>query len=157
MREIARTDAELAEKELNIDSAGTYGFPGSPMSYGAAAALTVLGVRAQEHRAKPISQEIVDKADLILTMERSHLEQIFEFFPGVAQKAHTLKAYAAGNEKPDGPEDVKDPYGAPNEVYIGCAKEIKRALEALLPRLKAEISDQSLLRGLGQSPKIIGG
>ena len=75
------------------------------------------------HKAKKLTPELTEKADLILVMAARMKKGLPE------GKTWTLKEYAGGSG------DVKDPYGGNLEVYLEYASEISTSLEGALARL----------------------
>lgn len=82
------------------------------------------GVDLSDFRSKPLTEEMVKKADLILTMERLHKNTILSLYPKARGRAFTLKEFAG--EATD--LDIADPYGRGMKAYEACAEEIKRSL-----------------------------
>lgn len=75
------------------------------------------------HKAKRLTPEFVEKADLILVMG----SRMKKGLPPA--KTWTLKEYAGESG------DIADPFGGGLDVYLKCAREISDALEAILPKL----------------------
>jgi len=75
------------------------------------------------HKAKKLTPELVERADLILVMGARKKGGLP---PG---KTWTLKKYAGGSG------DIADPFGGNLNVYLKCAQEISSALEAIVPKL----------------------
>ncbi len=50
----------------------------------------------------------------------------------VARLANGSRAYVS---RPDGPEDVADPYGGPRQGYEVMAAEVERYVDAIAPQL----------------------
>ena len=75
------------------------------------------------HKAKKLTPDLVEQADLILVMG----EGMKEGLP--PDKTWTLKEYAGGIG------DVADPLGGTLGPYLECAKEISSLLEKVLPNL----------------------
>ncbi len=116
------------KNDLNvlIDSAGVYAYEGDKATDNAIAILAEQGIDLSKHRAKPLTNELVDIADLILVMTASHKELL----AGIAvSKVYTLLEYAGM----DG--DISDPFGGDLEVYKRTADEIRNALEIIAGRL----------------------
>lgn len=85
---------------VEVKSAGIAALPGLPVSEHAAAILREKGVAAEEMRARQVTAELVEWADLILTMTMGHKERIIREFPAAVEKTHTLKECAhAGDER----------------------------------------------------------
>jgi len=75
------------------------------------------------HKAKKLTPNLVEQADLILVMG----EGMKEGLP--PDKTWTLKEYSGGTG------DVADPFGGTLETYLECAKELSSLLEKVLPKL----------------------
>lgn len=136
LRDMIEQDEDLPD--IEADSAGMMAIDGAPMTENAIAAVELLGVRPRRHKAKGVTQELVDEADLILAMETHHLEELNAIFPDAEDKTHTLKGYAVHNDGYPGDSgefNIADPYKQPLEDYIDCANEIKQAILGLARRL----------------------
>lgn len=74
--------------------------------------------------------ELVDWADLILAMTEEQIDLLCAAYPHASRKAlFTLRAFAGDQG------DIEDPVGKSEAVFAACMQEIKRCLEAALPRL----------------------
>ena len=82
------------------------------------------GIDISDFKSKRLSEELIEKADLILTMEKSHKDAILSVFPRHAHKIFTLKEFAGETED----IDISDPYSSGFQAYEKSAKEIKLAL-----------------------------
>ncbi len=122
---------EIKEKGLDItaDSCGIYAYPGQDGAANAKSVLRTMGADAEGHRAKQMSRSLIEKADLILTMEGPHMEHIVRAFPEAAVRTHTLLGFAEGLYGYDGAHlRVPDPYGGDTAVYAKCAAVIEGAV-----------------------------
>lgn len=126
---------------IESDSAGTLAVEGAPMADMAEEALEGMGIRPKKHRAKQLTRELAEEADLILTMEAQHLDELEAICPDAQEKAHTLKGYAAGVDGFPGDEeyDIPDPFRQPLEEYVESANEIKTAVAKALLRMEKEL------------------
>lgn len=124
--------------EMEVSSAGTMAFEGGPMTDLAQEALENMGIRVKRHRARQLSSEIAEKADLILTMEAQHLDELLAICPEAQDKAHTLKGYADGVDGYPGDDefDIHDPFRQPLEVYQSVAEEILEAVKKVISTLE---------------------
>ncbi len=95
-------------------------------------------IRHGKHRAQQLTPELALEADLILTMEAQHLDELMAICPEAQDKAHTLKGYAAGIEGYPGDleYDIDDPFRQPMEVYEEVAEEIYTAVKKVVLRLE---------------------
>jgi len=100
------------------------------------------GIDISSHKARPLTEDMVSKADLILAMTRRHKHMIVSMFPEHENKVYTLKEYVSEKnhtgdmEEYDFTLDITDPYGASRQAYGRCAREIGNALERLVLKLK---------------------
>ncbi len=106
---------DLDERGVVVLSAGLAAAPGSPPSAEAVSLMREHGMALDDHRAQPLTDQLLGHADLILAMTRSHQYAISQASPDAAGKTELLM--------PAG-EDVADPIGGPIEVYRACANQI---------------------------------
>jgi len=130
-----RLTAKTRIGALEFRSAGTSTIPGLPASGGAIRAAQRHDLTLQEHVSIPLSRELIDWADLILTMGPSHLLRVLEL--GGEEKSALLGAYSQGTG--DGMEPaVPDPYGGNDEVYEATFLTLEAMVTAALDRLSGE-------------------
>lgn len=124
---------QMAEQEkchLEVKSAGIAAFPGSPASPHTVTVLKNRGV-SLNHSAQPVTSELVQWADLILTMTGSHKQMVSQHFPHALDKVFTLKEYSEA----DGSLDIMDPYGGMLQDYVQTEKELEKALRIVLKKV----------------------
>lgn len=124
----------VAEQGLawTVDSAGIYATVGQPMASHATDVLISRHVVVPNHESKPITDDLVAKADWILTMTHGHKSDVLAQFPEALGKTHTLMEFTSGMESAD---DISDPFGAAATVYESCAGALDDAMENLIKRL----------------------
>ena len=79
------------------------------------------------HRARGLTAQMIEEADLVFAMEPFQLEEILRRAPSARNKTHLLKPY--GLAAVEGPPGIPDPIGKPLEVYEVCFAEIREAIE----------------------------
>ena len=121
-----RMTAERAD--LRVLSAGVSTYPGQPPSAHAVEVLEELGVDISQHRSKPISEKVVEEADWIIAMTRSHLDSIIYLFPRAAEKVYLLREFEPGATS----LDVADPIGMGLEAYRAAREIIRHSLPGLM-------------------------
>jgi protein-tyrosine-phosphatase len=119
---------------LEVSSAGIGAWEGAAASEGAYLVLLEQGLDLSNHRARLLTKELVDEADLILTMARSHLGRVREM--GGGARAHLLGEYAGRSGEGS---EVRDPYGAELEQY----RETQRELADMIPAVLSRIAERS--------------
>lgn len=124
--------------EIRAESAGTFAAEGSTVTQNTVQVMEEIGLSVRRHKAEQMDKEMAEWADLILTMEASHLEHIEAMFPEAEKKAHTLKGYAEGVEGFPGEDgyDIPDPYGEDLDEYRQCRDMIKGYIDRIVKRLE---------------------
>jgi protein-tyrosine phosphatase len=150
---------------VTVTSAGTWGHEGSPMEPFAFETLTRLGFEATASaafRARELTEEMVEGADLVLVASREHRAAVVTLVPRAASRTFTLREFqrlaggvdgaslphdvvdrgqalvaaaaAMRGRVPVGPDgdDLSDPYGAPARAFEACAAVIVDSLRAPL-------------------------
>ena len=112
-----------------IESAGTWTESGHPATPYGVTVMAKMGLDTSRHRSQPISKELLDRFELILTMEAGHKEAIQIEFPQLANRVYLLSEMA-GEQVP-----VLDPIGEPIEAYQQTANEIKNWIQKGIPKI----------------------
>ena len=95
---------------------------GSPISSGAKNALIGRGVLPtpgndyRSHVSRMVSQELLEKAELVICLTSAHAMRLIMAYPAYASKIAVM------------PSDISDPYGGCDEVYEACLAEIEKGL-----------------------------
>lgn len=116
---------ELGERDIRVHSAGLGALVGSPMDENAIALLQERGIDASEHRARQLEAAMLREADLILAMERRHLDSLARLAPEASGKT-----FLFGKWNHDG--DVPDPYRRPRQVFEQVHESIERGVSSWL-------------------------
>lgn len=123
---------ELARKkgiEVEVKSAGIWAVHGEPATEETVAVLEELGINAKSHCSQPLDFELIDWADLILTMEDWHKRQILAKMPEASGKVFTLPEFV-GEEG-----EVPDPYGTARSAYRQVRDQIQKLVEKALEKI----------------------
>lgn len=136
---------------VEVGSAGTSAWPGTPASDQSVAALRERGLDLSGHRSRRLDAALVAGADLILTMTRQHKSYIQSLLPeapaadpaqGVeAPRLYTLREYAYPDQR-EAWWDILDPVGGSLEVYRATAEELAAAVEQAVARLRSELDGE---------------
>jgi protein-tyrosine-phosphatase len=122
---------------IEVMSAGTAVAPGSPATLYAMEAVKTWNADISRHKARPLSPELIEEADLILVMTPSHYHAVMTMVPEADEKTFLLKNYPEAGE--DG-EGVADPIGGSLDQYNQTFLEIGEELGRILPDLIASAS-----------------
>ena len=117
--------------EVEVTSAGTGAWDGAPASEGAYLVGLERGLDLSGHRARLLTRELVEEADLILTMACHHRARVDEL--GGEGKVFVLGEYAG-----KGSDEVSDPFGGDLAIYRDTAQELEALADAVADRLAAE-------------------
>ena len=102
------------EKDWDVLSAGTWTSDGLPPVPDAIRDARQLGLDIHEHRSRVVTGDMLQKADLILVMERGQKEALQIEFPTYRQKVALLAEVADGNVY-----DIADPMQDPLHAEVG--------------------------------------
>ena len=145
----SRTDA------VRFVGAGTHSIEGLPMSGRTRRALESLGLADGSHRSHQLTAADATGAHLIVAFAPEHVDYVRRVHPEAAARTATIKRLVA--ELPPGPEplaqrvaalklagtevpwgeEVVDPGGFDEDVFIACAQEIDSLMDQLLPLLSS--------------------
>lgn len=126
---------ETNMKNINVSSAGISAFEGEAANEKAVYTLSKKGIDIKNHRARQLTEEILNESDLILTMTSSHKNMILNAVPECSHKVYTLKEYAsiANNEKAPGKSlDIADPFGSDYNTYEKVSEEIEEQVSKII-------------------------
>lgn len=84
--------------DVHVQSAGIFAYNGQPAATQAVTVLAEAGIPL-EHKSQSISPEILEWADLVLTMTTSHKQALIIDHPDYQDKYFTLKEYASESDK----------------------------------------------------------
>jgi len=115
---------------VQVSSAGTYAVDGEPPSSYSVQALRQYGVDISGQRSSKLSLELLEDADLIVTMSESHRMFINQVKPSVLKKTELLGDYSGSGE------DIADPFGGNLDVYSFCFSTMKPALDNLFEKIR---------------------
>jgi protein-tyrosine-phosphatase len=119
-------------KGFYADSAGLLALPGNSVTFLAQKVAAEHGVDLAEHQAKRLSQKLVDWAELILVMEKTHKDELLAEFPEAMDKTFLLRRFARYGSRNRG---IADPYGLQYDAYRFCYIDIEDAVSGLVDYL----------------------
>lgn len=109
--------------ELNIFSSGIGALVGKPADPNSVKLMTEKGIDLTNHCAQQINTVLVSASDLILTMEKNHIDAIQSQFPESRGKVYLIGQWNNNQEIPD-------PYKKNNEAFELSLKLIESGLES---------------------------
>lgn len=128
--------AAVAERglDLRVSSAGTGAWDGAPASEGAYLVGLENDLDLSAHRARSLTRDLVDEADLILTMSEQHRARVAEL--GGKDKAHVLGEFAGRPERPE----VSDPFGGDLSGYRATFAELQDLVNGVVHRVAGPLA-----------------
>jgi len=124
-----------AWNSVNVISAGVAASDGAMASAQAVDVMEAKGIDISCHESRPLSDAIMHRADVVLTMTRGHRAAILAAWPEMSDRVFTLR--------PDG-GDIADPVGGSVELYEQCARQIEESLDKWFDRLPATFLPQRI-------------
>jgi protein-tyrosine-phosphatase len=119
--------------DVEVESAGTGAWDGAPASEGAYLIGLERGLDLSSHRARLLTRELVEDAQLIFTMARHHRARVHEL--GGEGRVFVLGEYAGRASEE---AEVGDPFGGDLEVYRDTCAELEALIAAVADRLASE-------------------
>ena len=131
-------ERELAVLGWRVDvrSGGVSAAAGEPASRGSLEAARRHGLDLSEHESRPVDDELVRWADLILVMSPGHLLSLAEM--GAAGKAALIDAFARGEEGSErvATGGIPDPFGGDERDYEYTFRTLEDLVPEVLQRLQ---------------------
>ena len=118
-----------AEQDVcaKADSAGVFA-DGSVISDNSCAVLSEIGIDMSGRKSVQITAELIEEADIVLTMTNSHKMMLVAAF-GNGDKIYTLGEFSGSRA------DVPDPFGGSVEVYRVCRDTISDMIKKAIDKL----------------------
>jgi protein-tyrosine phosphatase len=126
-------------RSIKVCSGGVASRVGEPASANAVTALRKVGVDLTGHRSRPVTQDCLDKALLVLCMTESHRDMIELTANPVPDRIHLFKEFTGDKHS----LEVDDPYGSHLTAYEACRDELVAAIPSIIAELKRTVGNQS--------------
>lgn len=127
----------LVEREgldhVEVSSAGTHAPEGCTPSTFAVESAAELGVDIRGYHATYLEGRHVEEANLVLVMEKNHLEHVRRKWP--KESAGKIRLFRTWHPVSPSEEDITDPIGASREFYRGVARLLWECSEGLVQLL----------------------
>jgi protein-tyrosine phosphatase len=117
-------------ENLRAESAGIYAKQGHGADPRAVTAAQELGLCLKDHRARPINQEMVEKADAIFVMDYLNEAGLLGKFPKAWKKLYMLGSFTTGEKREK--IEIEDPYNGDIDDIRRCYKTLRSAVQNLV-------------------------
>lgn len=123
---------------VSIQSAGTSAAAGQPASEGSRRVAAAEGLDLSGHRSRPVTAELLRRADLVLVMSPSHRAAVLALgAPG--ERVHVVSEWPAPGD-PGLP--VFDPFGASFEAYEECWRRLQQHARRIAPHVRQALRER---------------
>jgi protein-tyrosine-phosphatase len=116
--------------QYQASSAATWGMDGYPAPPDGQRVMQERGLDTSTHVSRGITREMLEDADLVLTMEAGHKEALQIEFPEQRGKIFMLSEMVGSKA------DIDDPYTKGYEKFELAAQEIEDILSRGMPRIR---------------------
>lgn len=123
--------AAFAEAGIDavVESCGTAALSGQRAEDGTRYTAARLGLFLDEHRAQPVTRELVDKATLVICVTDRHRDHVRQFFPHQGAKIVSF-------DELTGLGDIDDPYGRDDAEYRRMRDQLTLGIPRIVARIK---------------------
>ena len=112
---------------IKVLSAGTAAYPGDSASTNSRIAMRKVGLDLTDHRSRPLTSQLLDISDLVLTMTSGHKDIIELQNPGLDVPIYRFREWMDAGSK-----EVPDPFGGPLEIYLETRDSLAEAIPSIL-------------------------
>ncbi|MFZ1985721.1 MAG: low molecular weight protein-tyrosine-phosphatase [Desulfatitalea sp.] len=128
---------------VTVGSAGTNALHGHQAEPHAVQTMARHGIDIRPHRARDLTRDLAQHADLILAMEHTHVESAQKMLLWHKSHAQLLTQF---NPTADAAE-IRDPYGHSIAAYEACFKTLEPCIDGVIAQLTTRLlasADQGL-------------
>jgi protein-tyrosine-phosphatase len=119
-------EEELTRHGIFVTSAGISAVYDMPAAAESLALAEEFGLKLAEHRSRPLTEDLLGRADYLFAMTAGHRDAIVSVRPDLAGKVHLLSREGL---------DIADPIGGGPAEYERCRAELERELLVILDTL----------------------
>ena len=123
---ILQEKIDREDLDISVDSAGVCCGYGEPMSAHTTALIDAMGIFFT-HTSQPVTQKLIDDADMVVTMTNSHKQLL-------VGAVGPDKLFCIDDVTHKG--DIADPYGRDLSAYKKVEKQLRDAMDAIVAKLK---------------------
>jgi len=125
-------------KNLRVLSAGVAARAGEPVSENSVYALKKVGIDISGHRARPLTQTLLDEALMVLCMTESHRTIIELQAAPLPARLHLFRDFLPQGAR----REIADPFGGSVKLYEACRDEMVEAIPSLVAQVKSILATE---------------
>jgi protein-tyrosine-phosphatase len=111
-----------------VSSSGTHALVGNTASEFSVIASDENGIDISRHRARMLTPEMIESSNIILCMERFHVERVLSIDLSAHERVFNLADFSRVRRM----RDIPDPYGCSLREYRECFRDIQRCIDNFL-------------------------
>jgi len=131
--------ASIPIHDVTVISAGLNAVAGRTAHPWAIAAAREMGISLDDHRARPLSSDMVELADAIFVMDYQNLAQLVSRYPYAREKTFMISSYAGEGRSS---AEISDPYYLGQEQTRECYRILRGCIQNLLDNISGQ-TDQT--------------
>lgn len=132
---MTRALAAIPNAQITVTSAGLNAVPGRAAHPWAVTAAKEWSIPLENHRARLLTNEMVDQADAIFAMDYQNQVQLLQRYERARNKVFMLSAYAGEDYQP---LEIRDPYYAGEQGTRECYKVLDTCIRNLVVSLSGD-------------------
>lgn len=125
-------------RSLQVTSAGVAARSGDRVSENSVIALKKVGLDIAGHLSRPLTQQMLDEALLVLGMTESHRVMIQLQADPVPKNLFLFREFMPQL----GDKEIGDPFGGPLKVYESARDELVEAIPSLIEFIKTRLASE---------------
>jgi protein-tyrosine phosphatase len=118
-------------------SAGVAALEGEDITPNARAALEEVGIYPEGHRARQVSEAMLEEAEIVLGMSPGHVRALRRRSGSLSDEVYTLPEYATGVYSEAG---IPDPYGHTMATFRASVRQLHSYIDKVVERLEGTCS-----------------
>jgi len=120
-----------------VRSAGTISQEGLRASLSAVEVMKERGIDISTHQSRSVDDDLMEWADVVLTMTSDHLGELHERFPESTDKIYLFSSFP--NADLEGAADIPDPMGSGIATYREVGERIEREVDRMVSHLLTRV------------------
>ena len=126
---LKRALSQYHQEGITVLSAGIHAIPGTEAHPRARVAAREFGLALDQHRSRPLTEEMVSNADAVFAMDFQNQAELLSRFPEARDKILLLSTYAEGEQRG---RAIADPYFGDQDETSRCYAVLQTCVNNLV-------------------------